>query len=82
MRQLTDEEKVVFGHNAQMDPETGRPIEQGLGSAKNPTASHLRALQLDEARKLAANGHKDSMVKVAEMLGELVQQLKDKKDAF
>jgi hypothetical protein len=78
MRRLTDEEKRVFGEDAKLDEATGKPIEQGIGSALQQTASHRMALQLAESRKLAAGGDQASMAKVAEVLGALVKQLKDK----
>jgi hypothetical protein len=77
MRKLTDEEKAVFGHDAQIG-EDGKVIEQGIGSAKNPSASHVRALQLEEQRKLASKGDPVGMENVAKLLGELVQQMKQK----
>lgn len=43
--------KRVFGDNHEVDAQ-GKPIEQGKGSAKQPTPQHLAALQLANDRKL------------------------------
>ncbi len=40
-----DEEKAVFGHDFRRDRE-GRPIEQGLGSAAQPTRNSIEAYRI------------------------------------
>ncbi|MBS0252407.1 MAG: hypothetical protein JSR78_15220 [Proteobacteria bacterium] len=42
-REATPEEKAVFGHDVKIDPVTNQPIEQGIGSAQQPTMQHLQA---------------------------------------
>ena len=81
-RKPTKEEMEVFGHNVQIDPETDKPIEQGLGSAKQPTASHLAALRLEEARRAASDGHKDSLAEVAKTIGVLAKAFSEKQKDF
>jgi hypothetical protein len=41
-RRPTRNQKIVFGHDVKLD-EKGRPIEQGIGSASQPTVSHWEA---------------------------------------
>ena len=54
-RELTEEEAIVFGADAKVDPKTNRPIEQGIGSAHQPTIhsaeAHLRALEAELMRE-------------------------------
>ena len=42
----------VFGHDVKFD-RNGKPIEQGLGSASNPTVQHFQALERAEGKAAA-----------------------------
>ena len=48
MRALTPAERLVFGDNAQIDPVTDRPIEQGVGAV---TARDLAAQRAAEQQR-------------------------------
>lgn len=49
---LIAEEKNVFGHDVKHDRQ-GRPIEQGIGSASQPSANHFAALATAEGPEVA-----------------------------
>ena len=51
----------VFGDNYKRDNE-GRPVEQGMGSAANPTPQHVEALQRAKERQLGGGQSLDSDV--------------------
>lgn len=65
MRELTQAEKLVFGATAKIDPQTDRPIEQGIGAVTE--------------RALAAQHEADRQSREAEQKtkAELVQALAD-----
>jgi hypothetical protein len=48
-----NERKNVFGYDYKTDPKTGRPIEQGIGSAQQPTRQHVNALRAAEGDQAA-----------------------------
>jgi hypothetical protein len=49
---LIMEEKNVFGHDVKHDKH-GRPIEQGIGSASQPSMNHFRNLAASEGSEIA-----------------------------
>jgi hypothetical protein len=56
-----NETKAVFGDNYRRDPKTGRPIEQGLGSAQQITEQHLQALAKAEGQEVADRARADAI---------------------
>jgi hypothetical protein len=51
-RHATNAARNVFGADVQFDKQ-GRPIERGIGSAAQPTANHIRALEKAEGVEAA-----------------------------
>jgi hypothetical protein len=47
-----NERKNVFGHDYKTDRH-GRPIEQGIGSASQPSLNHFQALAAAEGQEVA-----------------------------
>jgi hypothetical protein len=43
----------VFGADHKVDPKTGQPIEQGIGSPGRETENHFKALEKAEGREVA-----------------------------
>jgi hypothetical protein len=55
------EAKNVFGHDAKKDPRTGKYIEQGFGSASQPTEQHFQALAVAEGQEVADKARAEAM---------------------
>jgi hypothetical protein len=56
---LIMEEKNVFGYDVRHDKH-GRPIEQGIGSASQPSMNHFRALAAAEGAEVAEKAIADA----------------------
>jgi hypothetical protein len=64
----------VFGHGHKVDPKTGTPIEQGLGSWENPTQQHIDAYVRANAppyRHSPEPGYEEHLKKLRARLAEV-----------